>query len=114
MYGGSLTSSSGRSDRESLEDGDFDVAPGVAMAALNVPEAKEKLFKKFENVQQSLDEAEPLDGNIYKYFAFRNFMETKHDGEESLFTPPKKLFDRVVMLVGLVFVMAIQVIAPVA
>jgi len=58
--------------------------------------------------------AEPLDGNIYKYFAFRSFMETKHDGEESLFTPPRKLFDRIVMLVGLVFVMVIQIIAPVA
>lgn len=97
-----------------VDDNDFDVAPAVAMAALNGTEAKSNLFRSFQNAQQSLEEAEPLDGNIYKYFAFRNFMETKHDGEEALFTPPKKLFDRIAMLLGLAFVMVIQIIAPIA
>eukprot|EP00927_Polykrikos_kofoidii_P005016 TRINITY_DN11996_c0_g2_i1.p1 TRINITY_DN11996_c0_g2~~TRINITY_DN11996_c0_g2_i1.p1 ORF type:complete len:342 (+),score=65.86 TRINITY_DN11996_c0_g2_i1:83-1108(+) len=61
-----------------------------------------------------LKKSQPVDGNIYKYFVFRRFMETKHVGDDSMFSPPEQFFDRACMLVGLVCIMCIQIIAPIA
>eukprot|EP00928_Gymnodinium_smaydae_P087696 TRINITY_DN71929_c0_g1_i1.p1 TRINITY_DN71929_c0_g1~~TRINITY_DN71929_c0_g1_i1.p1 ORF type:complete len:364 (-),score=55.53 TRINITY_DN71929_c0_g1_i1:256-1347(-) len=59
------------------------------------------------------EDGEPLEGNIYKYFAFREFMETKLVGEESILNPPSRLFDRLVVRAGLVLIMIIQIVSPI-
>eukprot|EP00927_Polykrikos_kofoidii_P005018 TRINITY_DN11996_c0_g2_i4.p1 TRINITY_DN11996_c0_g2~~TRINITY_DN11996_c0_g2_i4.p1 ORF type:complete len:343 (+),score=64.60 TRINITY_DN11996_c0_g2_i4:83-1111(+) len=58
--------------------------------------------------------SQPVDGNVYKYFVFRHFMEAKHVGDDSVFSPPEGRFDRACMLVGLVCIICIQIIAPIA
>lgn len=57
-----------------------------------------------------------LDGNIYKFFALCEFgnkkLYTEKQHELSLFTPPDDIFSKVCLYVGLLSVIAVQVIAP--
>lgn len=100
---------------EEEEEEEPDLADTIRGAAVHDEGATRSLMKVWGGAETAMRTSEPLDGNIYKYFAFRAFMEKKDtDDAETLFTPPKDTFDRAMIIIGLLFIMIIQIIAPIA
>lgn len=56
--------------------------------------------------------AAPLEGNIYRFYAFYRFIKTESKSGQSLATMPKQRFNRRIKDMGLILVFLIQLIAP--
>lgn len=68
-------------------------------------------LKALEEAFQLKHEELNIDGNLYRYFAFRKFGVKKFNGV-SLFTEPPGNFNRVVHKMGLLMVIVIQIVGP--
>lgn len=101
-----------REDSVDSNDDDIDLATWSSRVVLNDPSIEAHEYTVAMQDYLGAD-YEPLDGNIYKYFAFRRFFETPYCGQASVFTPPSSTFDYCILTAGLIFIMIIQVLAPI-
>mmetsp|Transcript_24654 Transcript_24654/g.57246 ORF Transcript_24654/g.57246 Transcript_24654/m.57246 type:complete len:433 (+) Transcript_24654:127-1425(+) len=112
----STTARSSREIQGIPSDSDIELGPlgdDDAKALENKALAEKAVVTAFKE-----EEAEPINGNIYRYLAFMTFGKRKINvesmGEKSLLEPPPKAFNFCIMHAGIVFVGLIQVIAPAA